>query len=245
MKTLSIAALLLASFAASGAASGSAQPQHTTQPKAAQPPQTDAQWARRYAPNCSTSPDKCSGAGINIWDPHILALLRHSLPQSDSWWVNGYGGHSSVTNAVLEFLGIPESTTFDDDRYLTATGCVPHACFSRGMLWIDTGTHPSTVIFVGEDLVAGGLKGESGYHLYVYTSRELATYYAGNRPIKIFNPAFLKSLASWHEASISKYDNQNIILATIVWPNGRSNDLFWNDLLQPPPPSTTNTGATK
>jgi hypothetical protein len=239
MKTLSIAAILLASLSTSGLA----QPQHANQPKASQPPQTNAQWAKHYAPNCAASYNSCNGAGINPDDPHFLALLRHSLPQSDSWWVNGYGGHSSVTNAVLAFLGIPEATFFDDNRYLTATGCVPHVCTSKGMLWIDTGTRPATMIFVGEDLVAGGQRGESGYHLYLYPSREITTYYAGKRHIEMFDPQFLKSLARWHEASISRYDNQKIILATIVWPNGRTHDLFWSDLLQPPPVPANNTGA--
>lgn len=239
MKITSIAAIFLSSFAASVLA----QAQYSTVPATAQQTQNDAEWAKRYTPNCSTGPDECTGDGLNIDDPHFLALLHHSLPQSESWWVNGYGGHSSVTNAVLAFLGIPEATTFYDNRYLTATGCVPHVCTSKGMIWIDTGTKPATVIFVGEDLVAGSLKGESGYHLYVYTSREITNYYAGRRPIKMFAPDFLKSVAQWHEASISKYDDQKIILATIVWPNGRTHDLFWGDLLQPPPVPANNTGA--
>jgi hypothetical protein len=238
MNAVSIAAVLLASFAASG----TAQLQHAMQPKAAPQFQTDAQWAKSYASNCTDS-HSCGYPGGIIWDPHFLALLRRSLPQSESWWVNGYGGHSSVTNAVRDFLGIPKATTLVDNRYLTITGCVPHDCTTTGMIWIDTATKPATVIFVGEDTVAGSLKGESGYHLYVYTSREITNYYAGRRPIKMFAPDFLKSVAQWHEGSISKYDDQKIILATIVWPNGRTHDLFWSDLLQPPPVPANNTGA--
>jgi hypothetical protein len=237
MKTLSIAAMLLVSVTASGLA----QLQHATPSKTAPQVQTDAQWAKSVAAKCSAGPDNCGLASGITEDPHFLALLRHSLLQNESWLVNGYGGHSSVTSAAIDFLGIPESTTFEDNRYLTTTGCVRHACTAKGMIWIDTGTRPSTVIFVGEDGVAGSLKGESGYHLYLYTSREITTYYAGRRPIEMFDPQFLKSLARWHDAAISNYDDQKIILVTIVWPNGRTHDLFWNDLLQPPP--STNTGA--
>ncbi len=241
MKALSIAAILLASFTASGIAHA----QDTQQSKAAHEGQTDAQWAKRYAPDCSAGPHNCGFPGGIIWDPHFLALLRETLPQSESWWVNDYRGHSSVTNAVLDFLGGPGPTYFDDNRYLTITGCVPHVCTTKGMLWIDTGTHPSTVVFIGEDFVVGGLKGEAGYHVYLYTSRDLATYYAGKRHIEIFAPEFLKSLARWHDASISKYDDQKIILVTSVWPNGATHDLFWSDLLQPSTLSTNNPGATK
>jgi hypothetical protein len=239
MKTLSITAILLAALAAPGLA----QLQNSTQPKAVAQIQTDAQWAKSHVAKCSAGPDNCGLISGITGDQHFLELLRHSLPQSDSWWVNDYRGHSSVTNAVLAFLGMPEATYFDDDRYLTITGCVPHVCPVKGMLWIDTGTHPSTVIFVGEDGVAGSLKGESGYHVYLYTSREITTYYAGKRHIEIFAPEFLKSLARWHDASISKYDDQKIILVTIVWPNGATHDLFWSDLLKPSTLPANNSGA--
>jgi hypothetical protein len=53
----------------------------------------------------------------------------------------------------------------------------------------------------------------------------------------------LKSLARWHDASISKYDDQKIILVTIVWPNGATHDLFWSDLLKPSTLPANNSGA--
>ena len=207
---------------------------------------TDATWAKLYATDCGPAvkhpcPPSTNGyEGEFTGDPRFLALVKQSLPQQESWWVNGYGGSAPISKAVQEFLGEPHNITLDDDRYITADGCVPHACMIHGMLWIDTTTKPATVIFVGETLVAGGLKGESGDHLYLYTSRKLATYYAGKRPIKIFDPQFLRSLARWHDANVSKYDTQKIILATIVWPNGATHDLFWSDLLQPPPLPTSN-----
>ena len=207
----------------------------------------DAAWARTYATDCGAAakhpcaPSTNGYANAFIGDPRFIPLLKRSLPQHQSWWVNGYGGSAPVSSVVEEFFGIPKNFVADEDRYVTVTGCVPHDCTTTGMLWIDTATKPVTVIFVGEDIVAESLKGESGYHLYIYTSREITNYYAGRRPIKMFAPDFLKSLARWHDTSISKYDNQKIILATIVWPNGRTHDLFWNDLLQPPP--STNSGA--
>jgi hypothetical protein len=176
-------------------------------------------------------------------DPRLAVLLQQTLPQRESWWVDGYGGSTTIRSIIPTFLGVPGDFSVAEDRFITATGCVPHACMIHGMLWIDTATQPATVIFVGEELVVGGMAGESGYHLYIYTSRELATYYAGKRHIGRFAPQFLSSLQQWHDANVSKYDHQKIILATIVWPNGRSNDLFWSDLDSSAKSATNNTGA--
>jgi hypothetical protein len=212
---------------------------------------TDAAWAKLYATDCGQAmkhPCPPSSNGYEnefAGDPRFMPLLKYSLPQHESWWVNGYGGSAPVSSIVQQFIGVPKDLLVDEDRYVTATGCVPHDCLTTGMLWIDTAAKPATVIFVGEDLVAGGLKGESGYHVYLYTSREITNYYAGKRHIEIFAPDFLKSLARWHDASISKYDDQKIVVVTIVWPNGRTHDLFWSDLLKPISTSTTNPGATQ
>jgi hypothetical protein len=210
---------------------------------------SDAAWAKIYATDCGAAmkhpcPPSTNGYENEFTgDPRFAPLLTRSLPQRESWWVNGYGGVAPVSSIVQEFIGVPKDLLLDDDRYVTATGCVPHDCLTTGMLWINTETKPATVIFVGEDLVAGGQKGESGYHLYLYTSREITTYYAGKRHIEMFAPQFLKSLARWHDAAISQYDDQKIILVTIVWPNGATHDIFWSDLLKPSIPTTTNPGA--
>jgi hypothetical protein len=213
----------------------------TKQPTAA----SDASWVRTYAPpneaNSATAAEHLHRGSLES-DPRFIPLLRATLPQRQSWWVNGYGGSATVIDVVQEFLGIPNDPIVDDNRYVTLTGCVPHDCTTHGMLWIDTGTKPATVIFVGEDIVGGGLKGESGYHVYLYTSRELATYYAGNRPIGIFSPNFRKHLAHWQAANISQYDDQKVLLVTTVWPNGKTDDSFWSDFVQPSTPST-NPGA--
>ena len=209
----------------------------------------DASWAKLYATDCGAAmkhpcPPSTDGYENEFsGDARLIPLLRLALPQRESWWVNGYGGSAPVSSIVQEFIGVPNKLIVDDNRYVTATGCVPHDCMSTGMLWIDTGTIPATVIFVGEDLVVGGREGGAGYHLYLYTSRDLATYYAGKQHIGIFPPEFLKSLTQWHEASISKYDHQRILLVTTVWPNGRTRDQFWSDLIPASTAATRNTGV--
>ncbi len=210
---------------------------------------SNASWAKRYATDCGSAvkhpcPPSTNGyAGEFFGDPRFIPLLKTSLPQRESWWVNGYGGSAPVSSTVQQFLGIPGAFFVNEDRYVTVTGCVPHSCTTTGMLWVDTGAQPATVVFVGEDLVVGG-KEPAGYHLYLYTSRALATYNAGKRDISVFPADFLRSLARWHNAGTSKYDTDKVVLATVVWPNGRSHDYFWSDLLnQSVSPDITKPGA--
>ncbi len=217
------------------------------QAKRTAPQPIDAAWAKMYATDCGNAMKHPCPPSTNGYenefngDPRLPELLRRALPQRESWWVNGYAGSAPVSSIVQDFLGIPGELIVDDDRYVTATGCVPHDCTTHGLLWIDTGTHPATVIFVAEDLFVGGH--ESGYHLYLYTSRELATYYAGRRHIGMLPAEFLATLAAWHASLPSKYDPQNVVLATIIWPNGRTHDHFWSDLLPKTAPPDNTTGA--
>ena len=210
---------------------------------------TDASWAKSYATDCGSAmkhPCPPSSNGYEnefMGDARLMPLLKRALPQTEGWWVNGYGGSASVSGLAREFLGVPGGLVVDEDRYVTATGCVPHDCTTHGMLWIDTGSQPATVIFVGEELLAGKGKGESGYHLYLYTSRELATCYAGKRHIEMFSPDFLRNLRRWQAASVSKYDEQKVVLVTTVWPNGRSDDHFWSDFAQATPSPANTPGA--
>ena len=194
---------------------------------------SDATWTKAYATVCDGQPCATANnpqAGLLEIDPRFAPLLKRSLPQPESWWVDGYGGSAAVSSLVATFLGIPKQVSLEKNRYITATGCVPHVCTVTGMLWIDTGVSPATVVFVGEDLV-GDADGNSDHHVYLYTSRELATYYAGKRRIGIFAPEFLEQLERWRSDSVSSYDNQHVVLATVVWPNGRTHDQLWSDLM--------------
>ena len=115
----------------------------------------DATWAKAYATSCPDRKYTCASSTNGYenafnGDPRLPELLKHSLPQRESWWVNGYGGSAPVSSIVQEFIGVPGDLLVDDNRYVTATGCVPHDCLTNGMLWIDTGTQPATVVFVAE-----------------------------------------------------------------------------------------------
>ena len=206
-----------------GAVSNSAaQPK----PNAFAPPDRDASWAKAYATSCPQYKHPCPPSTDGYenafnGDSHLPGLLKQSLPQRESWWVNGHAGSAPVSSIVQGFIGVPGALIVDDDRYVTANGCVPHACAIIGMLWIDTGMRPATVIFVAEVMIED-LKGGDANHLWVYTS---ALENFGALP-----PNFLTSLKRWHDSVPNKYFPQTVTVATIVQPNGRMEDLTFDTL---------------
>jgi hypothetical protein len=200
-------------------------------PAAAQAPPTasDASWAKAYATDCGHAMKHPCPASTNGYenafngDPRLLALLKHSLPQHESWWVNGYGGSTPVSGIVQEFIGVPHDLLVDDDRYVTATGCVPHDCLDGGMLWIDTAAKPATVIFAGAtDVRAAQVNPPK--HVWIYTSTNAKTL--------TLPPNFLRHLAAWYKADIDPKGSVPVALTTIVLPNGRMNDFLYKTVFE-------------
>ncbi|MGA7159092.1 MAG: hypothetical protein WBY53_19760 [Acidobacteriaceae bacterium] len=197
----------------------------------------DAAWAKTYATDCGAAmkhrcPPSTSGYENEFaGDPRFLPLIKHSLPQRESWWVNGYGGSAPVSSIVQEFIGVPGDLLLDDNRYVTATGCVPHDCGDGGMLWVDTGTQPATVVFIAHVAIESPT-GDAGKHLWLYGSKTLN--------FQALPSDLLANLQRWHSslvASVQKLPepdraifSKRIALATIVQPNGRMRDLTYDML---------------
>ncbi len=221
MNFLTLSAAFVFSLAAlgAGAQSVNAHPNSTG----------DAAWAMTYATDCGAAmkhPCPLSSTGYENefnGDPRLPALLKRSLPQSESWWVNGYGGSAPVSSIVQEFIGVPQGLLLDDDRYVTASGCVPHDCVTNGMLWIDTGTQPATVVFVASVSIQS-FKGDAGNHLWLYASKTLN--------FEVLPPDLLAGIARWHNSIINSKPlfSQSVTVATLVQPNGRMRDLTYDML---------------
>ncbi len=82
------------------------------------------------------------------WDPHFQALIASSLHQRQSIW-RDHGKLISLPDLVQVFIGRPGSVLFDEDRFYSIEGCVPHDCTDKGMVWIDgIPTVKPAVIFV-------------------------------------------------------------------------------------------------
>lgn len=207
------------------------------------PAAADASWAKLYATDCGPAmkhpcPPTANGYENEFnGDPRLVPLLKSSLPQLESWWVNGHGGSVPVSTIVQDFIGVPRDLIVDGDRYVTATGCVPHYCGDGGMLWIDTVSKPATVMFAAAVDVRGN-QVEEPKHIWIYTNSKDNTL--------SLPPNFLKHLASWYEADINPHGSGPAALATLVQPNGRMTDFIYKTLLEqqnPPHSKQTPSGA--
>lgn len=178
-------------------------------------PARDATWAKLYATTCQPAVKQCppSTNGYEndfTWDKRLPALLRASFPQHQSFWQDQERS-TSVPNLVLEFIGVPGSLLVDQDRYVTANGCVPHVCEYRGILWIDTARHPAQLIFVAA--------GDENM-LWIFSSTRLNG--------KQLPQPFLASFHRWRDQLI-QFDSQghssstyldDFLAANLVQPNG-------------------------
>lgn len=195
---------------------------------------SDAAWTKSFAvPYQPNSPDQSftqSQQGrVNALngDHRFATLLKDSFHQHQWFWYE----HSRlipIVDLIQTFIGVPGWVILDDNRYVTTNGCVPHACNESGMVWIDTASEPATLIFAAAVRVSGGPE----THLWLFASKHLNT---GQMP-----PAFLSSLKRWIENNNARTDSKkdpalaflkdNIILVTIVQPNGEQDELKYSML---------------
>jgi len=185
----------------------------------------DATWTRTFAvpfnPLKAANDDQGKENELNI-DPRFRPLLKSSFPQRQWFWYE-HGQLVSTADLIETFIGVPGDAILDEGRYVTADGCVPHDCdANRGMLWIDTGTQPATLIFVGINPVSGNSSQETS-RLWIFSSRKLDWQKLPN--------SFTTSLTRWL-STIAKQDyrgtggyHYKFALATIVQPNGVMEDI--------------------
>jgi hypothetical protein len=105
-------------------------------------------------------------------DPRFAELLRKHLTAPQRFWNKG----EKLAEVAVEFLAVPGIARGDDNRYLTATGCVRHFCPSRGMLFVDMGGSHPTVVFAAIDW-SGDSRGvdedAAEYTLWIFPDRTL------------------------------------------------------------------------
>ena len=188
------------------------------------PPATaDASWTRSFAVpfDPKAADDQGRENGLTN-DPRFEALLKASFPQRQWFWYE-HGRLVSMVDLIETFIGVPGDAILDDGRYITADGCVPHDCVAnRGMLWIDSQTHPARLIFSGINIVSGDASQDAS-RLWIFSNTKLNWQH--------LPPSFLASLPRWL-ANIAKPDYKgtngyryNFVLATIVQPNGVMEDI--------------------
>ena len=190
----------------------------------------DATWTKSFAAPCTTTPCPLHGVGEEnklSTDRRLRPLLRSSLHQKE-WFFSETHNFMPVADIVSTFIGVPGNAVLDDDRYVTADGCVPHTCdILRGMLWVDTSAEPATVIFAATDAVDS-----VDYAKQIYKDQfHLWLFVSGNRwPTAALPQEFLSSLKRWHDINDANGYKQDIALVTIVQPDGGQIDLTYSKL---------------
>lgn len=108
-------------------------------------------------------------------DPRFKPFLQHTFGNVDITFGNDDPRLNCPAGAwcrpgpevIEEFLGVPGPIQVDDHRFVTASGCVPHFCAHRGMLWVDTHEDENgpTVVFVA-------VEGAVEPSLWLYSNRD-------------------------------------------------------------------------
>ncbi len=178
-------------------------PHHRSRPE-------DLSWLWPY-----TRPD--GGANALVNDPRFTPFLKSYLRAPQSFWTRG----QPLPAVVRDFLGVPGDVLAEGNRYLTITGCVPHFCPSRGLLWIDTGLPEPLVAFAAIDWISDNRTSadkDSAYTLWLFPSRPLIRTH--------LPPALVQSLTRWTaQPSSGSTDLQNITRVYLVDPDGTPHTL--------------------
>jgi hypothetical protein len=157
-------------------------------------------------------------------DPRFASLLKTSFHQHQFFW-RDYGHFTPLPDVAQEFIGVPGDVLLDENRYITADGCVPHDCQDRGMVWIDTASPETpTVLFAATGMVRGSLSDNGlGWHLWIFSSTKLDWQHM---------PAhFVASLTGWWEHPQEGAEREDLLLVTVVQPSGEMVDLLPSVLL--------------
>jgi hypothetical protein len=102
--------------------------------RSATPTGYDFSWIKEFA---KTEPN----AQV-VLDPRFSNLLVATLPDAKL-------GDDSLRAALKKSVWLPDDTKVIDDRYVIISGCEPHNCLNRGMLWIDTASQQAIAVTGG------------------------------------------------------------------------------------------------
>jgi hypothetical protein len=80
--------------------------------------------------------------GQLVRDPRFSGMLVSLVPDATL-------EHQSLRGALKKSVWLPDAARFIDGRYLVISGCEPHNCGNRGLLWIDTVTRHAIAVTDG------------------------------------------------------------------------------------------------
>ena len=175
------------------------------------PQAEDMQWLWQY-----TKPAPNGNENALIWDARFKPFLASHLTAPQSFW----NKNESLADTAFEFLGHPRSFVADDNRYITATGCVQKFCPSRGLLWIDLGAAHPLVVFAATDWISENKATDqagAAYTLWVFSNRVLD-------PAHLPRP-LTRSVAPWAVEPIADGTVEQIASVILVDPDGQPHQI--------------------
>lgn len=197
----------------------------------------DLSWLWQY-----TEPAGGSRENALLWDPHFKPFLQRNLTAPQSFWNASAKQNIPLSDVAMNFLGVPGDVLGENDRYVTADGCVPHFCPDRGLLWVDLGLPKPLVVFAAIDWITENRATEdknATYTLWLFP----------NQPVdpSLIPGALIRSIRRWtSKPSSGATELQNITRVFLVDPDGTPHTLApsaigaHNSL----PPETSNDSST-
>jgi hypothetical protein len=197
--------------------------QHKAGKRAKQRGGQDLEWLWQYGP-----PPEGGREHDLIQDPHFQDFLQYNFKAPQTFWGPQNGdpkdpNHKSLATTVFDFLSVPGAVIADQNRYITASGCVFHFCPSRGMIFadLDGGADPlvafAAVQWIKSDRPTSDPAAE--YTLWIFPSKALAAT-TPSGPIRV-PAAFLHALVRWITTPMAGSGIvQKITAAILVDPDG-------------------------
>jgi hypothetical protein len=185
----------------------------------------DLSWMWQY-----TAPAPAGNESALLRDAHFKALLVQHLTAPQTFWSKG----KSLADTALEYLGQPRSVVADENRYITATGCVQEFCPNRGLLWIDLGSPRPLIVFAATNWIAENKATDqpgANYTLWVFSNRAID-------PARL--PRSLTGrIAPWAVEPLADGTIEQIANVILVDPDGQPHPLQPSDIgIDQPKPQT-------
>jgi len=181
---------------------------------------SDLEWLWQYGP-----PPVSGREHDLIQDPHFQDFLHEYFKAPQSFWGVQNGNpkdpqHKSLADTVYDFLAVPGQVIADNNRYITATGCVFHFCPSRGLIFADLDSQHPLVVFAAIDWIRDSHttdEPDAEYTLWVFPDQSPGT---PQDPTHL-PPALVHSLTRWMATPLAGSGIvQKVTAAILVDPDG-------------------------
>lgn len=180
-------------------------------------PDEDLSWLWQY-----TRPTPEGSENALHGDPQFKPFLQRNLAAPQSFWGKG----KPLAEVAYDFLAVPGSVLGENDRYITADGCVPHFCPDRGLLWIDLDLPKPLVVFAAIDWISDNRATDdknAAYTLWLFA----------NQPVDpaVIPGGLIRSIRRWTaKPSSGATELQNITRVFLVDPDGTPHTLAPSDV---------------